>query len=90
MPATSTKAVVKNHRTKHIPLLSDGELDPDTMVIYENACQDHFEERQYPAADQVRKILGGLQGLQVREWFTADRTRIQGLSFLEFMIKFRS
>ncbi|KZP30599.1 hypothetical protein FIBSPDRAFT_725832, partial [Athelia psychrophila] len=89
MSPASSKATVENRGAKHVPVLTDGELDPDVLVVYENTVQDHFEEKQYPTADQVRKILGGLQSPIVREWFTADRTRIQSLSFMKFMHELR-
>lgn len=87
--STSHKATVENRGSKYMPILTDSDIDPDILVVYENTCQDHFEEKGYAAADQVKKILGGLQGALLREWFTADRARIQGLSFLDFMSEIR-
>lgn len=90
MSMSSKKATVKNRGSKYVPILTDGDINPDILVVYENACQDHFEEKGYTSNDQVKKILGGLQGALLREWFTADRTRIQSLSFLDFMSEVRA
>lgn len=38
------KATVKNGGAKHVLVLTDGELDPDILVIYENTIQDNFKE----------------------------------------------
>lgn len=90
MTSTAPKASVENRGAKYVPVLTDGEIDPNILVVYENACQDHFEERAYTEDEQVKKILGGLQGPQLHEWFTADRARIQKLKFADFMAKLRA
>lgn len=90
MSSTIPKAIVENKGAKYVPVLTDGEINPNILVVYENTVQDHLEEKGYAAKDQVCKILGGLQGPQVREWFTADRARIQTLSFQEFMAELRA
>lgn len=83
-------ATVKNRGAKHVPVLTDGVLTPHILTVYENTVLDHFEDKQYPAADQVCKILGGIQTAEVREWFTTDRDHIQKLTFAEFMAEIRT
>lgn len=90
MTDISAKATVDHRAAKHVPILTEGILDPSILMTYESAVLDHFEDKQYAPEDRVRKILGGLQGVQVREWFTADRARIQALTFEEFMAEFRA
>lgn len=85
-----SNATVENCGAKHVPVLNDGALTPHVLAIYENACIDHIEDKQIAAADQVRKLLGGLQGAEVREWFTTDRDRIQKLTFEQFMTELRA
>ncbi|KZP05474.1 hypothetical protein FIBSPDRAFT_967245 [Athelia psychrophila] len=38
-----------------------------------------------PEADQVHKILGGIQGNKICEWFTTNHKHIQKLTFTQFM-----
>ncbi|KZP05469.1 hypothetical protein FIBSPDRAFT_967240 [Athelia psychrophila] len=64
-------ATVENCGMKHVPVLTKSVLTPHILTIYENTVLNHYKDKQYPEADQVHKILGGIESKATR-FFMAE------------------
>jgi hypothetical protein len=81
-------ARVKQENPAKIPILMPGDVTPEVMRDYTDACNGYFEQKEIPEDKQVRKILTGLKDTRIKDWLSADRACLQGLTFDEFITEF--
>ena len=72
------------------PVLTAGDISPAVMMDFENAALDFFVSKSVPAKKQVTMIIPGIKDLRIRDWISAEHTRLINLPFSEFMSKMRS
>ena len=84
----STLAIVEPTSGKAL-VLTAGDLTPAVAMDFENAAQDFFVAKSVPADKQVSLILPGIKDIRIRDWITADRTRISSLPFTDFIKELR-
>ena len=72
------------------PVLTEGDISPAVMMDFENSALDFFVSKSIPADKQVTMIIPGIKDLRIRDWISADRARIVGLPFSEFMSEMRA
>lgn len=82
------QATVEDRYTKP-PILTEGDLSPETAKDYETACRDFFDTKEIEEEDQVRRILVGIKDHRMRDWVSGQRDRIVQLLFDAFMKEIR-
>jgi hypothetical protein len=65
MPATLAR--VEQENPAKIPLLLQGDISPEVMREYTDACEGYFEQKEIPEDKQVRKILAGLKDSCIKD-----------------------
>jgi hypothetical protein len=80
----SMLATVDPTSTK-VPMLTEGDISPSVMMDFENTALDFFVSKSVPAEKQVPMIIPGIKDLHICDWITAERARIVGLPFANFM-----
>lgn len=83
-------AYVEQETASKPPTLHAGDITPEVMREFEEACHGYFETKEIEDRKQVRKILAGLKDSRIRDWLSTDRTRLAELNFNEFMKEFRA
>ena len=81
----SLTATVEHPVTKHCPIVTGGDLTPQTVLILENVFNEFFIAKNVSKEDEVKLILGAFKDVHVRDWIATDRVRLLGLKFEEFM-----
>ena len=82
---TSNLAIVEHPVTKHCPVLTGGDLTPQTLLLAENAFNEFFIAKNVPKEDEVKLILEAFKDVHIRDWIATDRERLLKLTFDEFM-----
>ena len=90
MPSSANTASVEQSSPSKVPVLHAGDITPAVMREYEDACNGYFDHKDINADKQVRMIIAGIKDPCIRDWIASERTRIQSLSFADFMTEFRT
>jgi hypothetical protein len=89
-PYTQSKsASVEQEIPSKNPVLLKGDLTPNVMHEYEQACLSYFNTRDVKPNKQVRKILAGFRDTRIQDWISIHCNHFLTLSFKDFMVKFR-
>lgn len=83
-------ATIKADSTSKPLNLTAGELNPEIICAFENACMSYFDNKNVDEKHQVQKILFGFKDPCLVEWIASGRNRLKALSFTEFMKEFRA
>jgi hypothetical protein len=83
-------ATIKHPITKHCPILTRGDLTPQTILLTENAFNEFFIAKNVEKADQVKLILGAFKDAHIRDWISTDCECLLKLSFEEFITELRT
>ena len=70
--------------------MTTGDITPEVLIDWFNACENYFTERDTPDDKRVAKVLGGLQDVLFKDWYSPDRARITALSWTEFIKEVKS
>ena len=89
MSSTSSYASVKHALVKHCPVLTAGSITPQTMLLFENACNEFFISKSIDDDDRVKNILGAFKDVHVRDWVASERRSLLLLTFEDFMSELR-
>jgi hypothetical protein len=90
MVSASKLASVEHKSPSHVPVLLTGDVTPEILREYENACIGYFETKDIEDGNKVRKILAGLRNTRILDWVSVNRAEIIALTFPEFMNKLRT
>lgn len=90
MPNDNQVAVVTSSGPSKIPVLSAGELSIEVYLQWKHMCEDCFELKDIdePKKRIIHAMTGVLAPL-VRNWYQADKARIQALTWEAFAVEFR-
>ena len=69
-------------------MLFSGDITPKVMREFKDTCLGYFENKEFAADKQVRKILVGLKDDCVKEWLSVDCECVCNLTFPNFMVEF--
>src|SRR5277367_583296 len=83
-------ATVKHPITKHCPIMSAGDVTPQTLLLLENAFGEYFIAKSIAETYQVKHILGAFKCIHIRDWIASDCAPLLSLSFEEFMQELRN
>jgi hypothetical protein len=83
-------ATIEHPITKHCPILTGGDLTPQTILLAENAFNKFFIAKNVKKADQVKLILGTFKDAHIHNWISTNRERLLKLSFKEFITELRT
>ncbi len=72
-----------------VPILSAGELTPETLRTFEMYCKAYFVQKEVLATDQVEKIALGIQDPRIQNWYMANKARINAMSFKDYIVELR-
>jgi len=72
------------------PLLSPGEISPETLATWEDAAHGWIAHKKVPEEDQVSLASYGFQDPRIRAWLRTHIATHHSLSFTEFMTTFRA
>jgi hypothetical protein len=61
-------ASVKHPITKHCPILTSGDLNPQKLLLLENVFNEFFIAKSVTKEDQVKLILGMFKDMHIRDW----------------------
>jgi hypothetical protein len=78
---SSTTASIEHAITKHCPIVTGGDLTPQTLLLAENAFNKFFITKTIAAEDQVKIILGAFKDVHIHDWIATDRQRLLALTF---------
>ena len=87
---SSNLATVEHPVTKHCPIITGGDLTPQTLLLAENTFNEFFIAKGVPTEDEIKLILGTFKDVHIRDWIATDRERLLGLTFSEFMSEVRT
>ena len=87
---SSNLSTVEHPVTKHCPILTGGELTPQTLLLAENAFNEFFIAKNVSKDDEVKLILGAFKDVHIRDWIATDRERLLTLTFDLFMSELRT
>ena len=62
---SSHTATVKHPITKHCPIVTGGDLTPQTILILENTFNEFFIAKNVAKEDEVKLILGAFKDVHV-------------------------
>jgi hypothetical protein len=82
-------ATVEHPITKHCPILTEGDLTPQTILLAENAFNKFFIAKNVKKANQVKLILGAFKDAHICNWISTNREHLK-LSFEEFIAELRT
>ena len=85
-----TLASVIHSAPKQVPILTTGDITPEVLIDWFNACENYFTERDTPDDKRVAKVLGGLQDVLFKDWYSPDRARVTALSWTDFIKEVKS
>jgi hypothetical protein len=83
-------ATIEHPITKHCPILTGGDLTPQTILLAENAFNKFFIAKNVKKADQVKLILGMFKDAHIRNWISTSCERLLKLSFEDFITELRT
>ena len=83
-------ASVIHSAPKQVLILTTGDITPKVIIDWFNACENYFTERDTPDDKRVAKVLGGLQDVLFKDWYSPNRAHIAALSWDEFIKKIKS
>jgi hypothetical protein len=87
---SSKNAEVSHSTSSKLPMLSAGNVSPEVMRQFENACRSFFRNKEgLESKDYVARIAGGLQDLLISDWYWTAHKTFDVLSFNDFMKEFR-
>jgi len=87
---SSKNAEVSHSASNKLPSLSVGNVSPEIMRQFENACRSFFCNKEgLEAKDYVTRIAGGLQDPLISDWYWTAHDMFDKLSFDDFMKEFR-
>jgi hypothetical protein len=69
---TSNISTVEHFITKHCPIITGGELTPQTHLLAENMFNKFFIAQTVPKEDEVKLILGAFKDIHMRDWIATD------------------
>ena len=86
----SKNAEVSHSMSSKPPMLSAGNVSPEVMRQFENACHSFFRNKEgLESKDYVTCIAGGLQDPLISDWYWTAHETFDVLSFDDFMKEFR-
>ena len=85
-----TLASVIHSALKQVLILTTGDITPKVLIDWFNACENYFTERDTPDEKRVAKVLGGLQNVLFKDWYSPDRAHVTALSWVEFITEVKS
>jgi hypothetical protein len=86
---SSNIAVIEHPITKHCPLLTAGDLTPQTLLLAENAFNEFFIAKGTAKEEEVKLILGAFKDVHIQDWIATDRERLLTLTFSTSMAELR-
>jgi hypothetical protein len=84
---TSNVSMVEHPITKHCPIITGGELTPQTLLLGKYTLNKFFIAKTVPKEDEVKLILGAFKDIHIRDWITMDHKCLLTLTFMAFMSK---
>jgi hypothetical protein len=83
-------AVVEQSALNKLPTLKVGELTPETVRDWENACLTYFMHKEIEAKDQVKMIAFGMSDPRLHTWYLAQRATLDAGTFSEYLTALKS
>ncbi|KAF8888819.1 hypothetical protein BD779DRAFT_1644806 [Infundibulicybe gibba] len=83
-------ASVEQPTTARPPILTAGDISPEVMRKFEYGCQLYFIQKDIADDAQVRHVLGCFRDFEILEWMNEEWSRIQALTFRDFMAEMRA
>lgn len=71
------------------PVVTEGDLTPEVLQNFVDYSMDFFQNKDVAEADQVRRVYTAFKDHRIRDWIAAERGRILGLSFEEFVMEIK-
>jgi hypothetical protein len=85
MVNTSKLASVEQESPSWIPVLLTGDVTPEILYKYKNACIGYFETKDIKGPKQVWKILASFCDTRILDWISVNRADIIKWTFPNFM-----
>jgi len=83
-------AVVEQSAPNKLPILKAGELTPETVCDWENACSTYFMHKEIEAKDQVKMIAFGMSDPRLHTWYLAQCATLDAGTFSEYLTALKS
>ena len=84
-------ATLEYHGSSRAPTLSAGQVSPEVLWDFEEACLNYFNrnKKKIAAEEQTGAILGEMLDFRIRDWISNNRSRLTALDFSAFMKEVR-
>ena len=83
-------ATIEHPITKHCPILTGGDLTPQTILLAGNTFNKFFIAKNVKKANQVKLILGAFKDAHIHDWISTNCECLLKLSFEEFIAELRT
>jgi hypothetical protein len=90
MPMNKNSACVEQAAPSKPPVLHPGEITPQILWEFEDACLGCFNSKEIKPEVQVRRVLARLKDPCVGDWVAAERACLHGHPFNTFIAELRS
>lgn len=81
---SGSNASVIHDQPKQVPLITAGNLTPEVLRDWRNACEDYFLAKEIDEKKQVIFAATGFKDPRVRAWYQAERARFVAITFANF------
>lgn len=88
-PTQSKVTCMEQSAPTKIPVLTPGDLTPESLCAFEMGCKAYFSYREIPDEEQVEKITWGIQDPWIQNWYLMNHERINAMSFRRYMLELR-
>jgi hypothetical protein len=78
-------AIVEQSAPSKPPKLTIGELTPEVVRDWKNACETYFMHKGIEVKDQVKMVAFGMADPRLHTWYLAQRTTLDAGTFTEYM-----
>ena len=86
----TTQAVFLQDSFTKPPMLSPGEISPETLAAWEYGARGWIAYKKVKVKDQVRLVTFGFRDPLIRDWLHLNALTHNALSFSDFMTEFRA
>lgn len=85
MAPNSHFATEEQSAPNKMPIVTPGDLTPKMLCSFKIFCKAYFNNKGIPSMEQVEKIALSFQDAQVQNWCMSNKTRINTMTFKEYM-----
>ncbi|KZT17917.1 hypothetical protein NEOLEDRAFT_1152860 [Neolentinus lepideus HHB14362 ss-1] len=86
MSTKGNMASVEQASSKSAPILSAGELTPQVLREWAEACEGYCENtKDLKPEDYVRKVSYGMRDPRIRDWYRVNKIKINALSLEKYI-----